>query len=722
MTTAKEARTSKTRPSKANRLIAETSPYLLQHAYNPVDWHAWGPEALKKSKSSDKPILLSIGYSACHWCHVMEKESFENKEIAEFMNEHFVPVKVDREERPDLDEIYMKSVQLMTGHGGWPMTVFLTPDLKPFFGGTYYPPEDRHGLPGFKRLLTVLAQTWREQRDKLNTSADELTNYMSLINELEPSESVPDYKVIETCLEKMSKHFDQTYGGFGGAPKFPQTFTLSLAMHYAAPGSPADEEMRETCLEIVRTTLDRMAYGGMNDQIGGGFARYSVDRYWRVPHFEKMLYDNATLSRAYLEGYQLVGRKYWLDVARETLDFVVRELRTEEGAFYSSLDADSEGEEGKFYAWRPEEIVEILGQADGNWLNEVYSVSKIGSFEHGTSVLMLAGSPEALAEKYKITEDALWERLLPLRQKLLAARAGRTRPGRDEKVLTSWNSLMISSFVDGYCVLKDDSYLKVACDAANFILNTLCVKGRLLRTWGKGKAKLNGYLDDYSYFLQALLDLASVDFNPLWLIKAKEIGDTMIKHFWDETAGGFFYTSDDHEVLINRTKSFYDSSTPSGTSVATDTLLRLSEITGVDTYRSKAEQVFKLYAQHGEKAPDQFANLLCSLDRFLSPKTEIVLVADSDRKDWRDFVHLIHSYYLPNSTIIFKDAPSESAKAKEKKKSTKASSWLADSPLLNGRTVIGSKPTVYICNNFTCDKPLTDLAEIAMKLKMLSGQ
>ncbi len=652
----------------------------------------------------------------------MEKESFESKEIAEFMNEHFVPVKVDREERPDLDEIYMKSVQLMTGHGGWPMTVFLTPDLKPFFGGTYFPPEDRHGLPGFKRLLTVLAQTWREQREKLNASADELTNYMTLINELEPSDNLPDYQVIESCLGRMAKAFDPNYGGFGSAPKFPQTFTLSLAMRYAAPGSQADEQGRETCLQMIKTTLDRMAYGGMHDQIGGGFARYSVDRYWRVPHFEKMLYDNATLSKAYLEGFQLIGRKYWLDVAKDTLDFVVRELRTDEGAFYSSLDADSEGEEGKFYAWRPEEIIELLGEDDGRWLNEVYSVSKIGSFEHGTSVLMLSGSPESLAQKYELTEDSLWGRLHPLRQKLLTAREGRVRPGRDEKVLTSWNSLMISSFVDGYRVLKDERYLKVSSDAAHFILNQLCVKGRLLRTWGKGKAKLNGYLDDYSYFLQALLDLASVDFNPLWLTKAKELGDTMIKHFWDKEGSGFFYTSDDHEVLINRTKSFYDGSTPSATSVATDCLLRLAEITGDDSYRSKAELVFKLYAQHAEKAPDQFANLLCSLDRFLSPKMEIVLAASSEKKDWKDLVHLVHRHYLPNAIIVARDAVNEPAKSKERKKASKSAGWLSESPLLKGRTMVDQKPTVYICSNYTCEKPLTDTAAIAMRLKMLSGQ
>jgi uncharacterized protein YyaL (SSP411 family) len=692
---------------------------LLQHAYNPVDWWPWCPEALAKAQEEDKPILLSIGYSACHWCHVMEHESFENAEVAHFMNEHFIPIKVDREERPDLDEIYMKAVQLMTGHGGWPMTVFLTPQLKPFFGGTYYPPEDRHGLPGFKRLLLVLAQTWREQRDKLHGSADELTNYLSLMSEVDPGGAVPGFSVIERCMDRMVQVFDRTWGGFGGAPKFPQTFTLELAMRQAAPGSRVSPARRKECMEIVNTTLDRMAYGGMHDQLGGGFSRYSVDRQWRVPHFEKMLYDNATLSKAYLDGFLLTGRKYWRKVAGDTLDFVVRELRTQEGAFFSSLDADSEGEEGKFYVWRPEEIISSLGDDDGRWFNEVFSVSKIGSFEHGTSVLMLSASPEELAQRYGISQDQFWSRISDCQSKLMPERDKRVRPARDEKVLTSWNALMISSFVHGYRVLQDERYLKVARDAADFLLEKLCVKGRLLRTWGAGKAKLNAYLDDYSYLVKALLDLGSVDFEKPWLDRAAELANAMIKHFWDDAGGGFFYTSDDHEQLITRTKTFYDGSTPSATSVAAGVLLRLAVLTGDSKYRQKAEKILQLYCPHAEKAPDQFANLLCLLDYYLAEQSEIAFLFDGSHSDWQPLLYLIHSYFLPATIHAVKSVPKGAAA--DKKKSSKQKSLLDKSPLFKDRSLVEGKPTAYLCRNYSCERPITEKSLLEQKLAELAG-
>lgn len=703
---------------KPNHLANETSPYLLQHVYNPVDWYPWGPEALEKSLRDGKPILLSIGYSSCHWCHVMAHESFESEEIGQIINEHFVPVKVDREERPDLDEIYMKSVQLMTGHGGWPMTVFLTPELKPFFGGTYYPPEDRQGLPGFKRLLLGVAQAWSEHREDLNASSNELAVYMDQMSDIEVLDGALAYPVIEHCIDRMIKSFDHSWGGFGSAPKFPQAFTLELAMRCASPTFPTTSARRQQCREIVETTLDRMCWGGMYDQIGGGFSRYAVDRFWRIPHFEKMLYDNATLSRAYLEGYLLYGRSRWIDVARDTLEFVARELRSPEGAFYSSLDADSEGQEGKYYVWKPEQVFEALGEEDGRWFNELFGITAIGNFEHGTSVPALSSTPESLAVKYRMSEQEFWGKIEPLKKKLFEARERRVRPGRDEKVLTSWNCLMISSFAHGYKIIKDERYLTIARDAANFVLRTLCPNGRVLRSWGRDKARFNGYLDDYACLIQALLDLVSVDFQQTWLDRAVEITDSMIQHFWDEERSGFYYTSDDHEQLITRTKSFYDGSAPSGTTVSANVLQELAVLTGKDSYAQKAEQLLRLYSPHAEKAPDQFANLLCALDRYLSRKMEMLLVADPSKEDWKDLFYAMHSVYMPNAVTALKDSTSDVA-VEHRASSNGQTGWAAKSPLFKARGLVDGKPATYICSNYTCEQPITEPTALNEKLTQL---
>ena len=688
-----------------NRLAEETSPYLLQHADNPVDWYPWGQEALEKAKAEDKPILLSVGYSACHWCHVMEHESFESEAIAQIMNKHFVCIKVDREERPDVDEIYMKAVQLLTGHGGWPMTVFLTPDLKPFFAGTYFPPEDRQGMPGFTRVLASVAQSWHEHRDRIESSSSEITTYLKQFDKVAPSSETLQRAEVDMCVDHMIETFDNQWGGFGGAPKFPFPCTLNLSLRCVAPSSPLKPSKRQQCLEVLTTTLDKMAYGGIHDQIAGGFARYSVDRQWLIPHFEKMLYDNATLSKAYFQGYRLTGRQYWAKVGRDSLDFVIRELRTKDGAFYSSLDADSEGEEGKFYVWRPEEVTAILGEEDGRWVNEVYGVTIGGNFEQATSVLHLPEAPEALAKRYKMSEEEFWMRLDPLRAKLLTARDKRIRPGRDEKVLTSWNGLMISSFVEGFKATGEKRYLDTAKQAAEFILSKLQVNGRLLRTFGQGKAKLNGYLDDYSFFIQALLDLAEVDFDPRWYTNAVSLTDKMLTHFWDAEHDGFFYTSDDHETLLTRPKNYYDGSTPSGASVAVVDLLRLSRLTGKKEYEQRAEEVIKLFAPHFSKAPEQFANLICALDFHLSPGLEIALVVNSAKKGWQEWLDSLNAVLLTDSVVLLKDTASDTA---------------ADSPLLESRGLVEGKPAVYICRNFACDKPISDLAELKKKLHQLA--
>ncbi len=434
--------------SKANRLIEETSPYLLQHAYNPVDWFAWSEEALAKAKSDDKPILLSIGYAACHWCHVMEHESFEDADIAAIMNEHFVPIKVDREERPDLDDIYMRSVQMMTGHGGWPMTVFLTPDLKPFYGGTYFPPQDRHGLPSFRRVLLSVAKTWDEKREDVEASSNEMAGYLQQMSQVEPSGTELSNDSLDGAIERLLMIADRQWGGFGGAPKFPQ----ASALFFMLRKSSENTQLRE----VLELTLNKMAIGGIHDQIGGGFARYSVDRQWIVPHFEKMLYDNAQLSRLYLESSLVFNNDYYKRVGKDVLDFVLSELTSEDGAFYSSLDADSEGEEGKFYAFNQQEINEALGAEDGAFACQVYGVTATGNFEHAATVLNLQDLPEELARRANLSLTQFFDRLDKINEKLLAYRAKRIRPGCDEKVLTAWNSLMISAFVTGYRVLQDE--------------------------------------------------------------------------------------------------------------------------------------------------------------------------------------------------------------------------------------------------------------------------
>lgn len=673
--------------SKANRLIEETSPYLLQHAYNPVDWFAWSDEALEKSRSQDKPILLSIGYAACHWCHVMEHESFEDPEIAEIMNEHFVAIKVDREERPDLDDIYMRSVQMMTGHGGWPMTVFLTPDLKPFYGGTYFPPQDRHGLPSFRRVLLSVAKTWVEKREDVLASSNEMAIYLRQMTEVEPTGTKLSFDAFEAALQRLMMIFDRQWGGFGGAPKFPQASALFFLLRKVRN----DRQLHD----LLELTLNKMAQGGIHDQIGGGFARYSVDRQWLVPHFEKMLYDNALLARLYLEASLVYENDYYKTVGKNVLEFVLRELMSVDGAFYSSLDADSQGEEGKFYVFTPREIDEILPADEATFACQVYGITPFGNFEHQTTVLNLTDTPSELARKANLSVDEFNKRLLAINEKLLAYRNKRVRPARDEKVLTAWNSLMISGFIAGYRVLKDERYLQAAKKAAEFILAKLSVNGRLLRTWGKGKSKLNGYLDDYAYFTEALLDLASVDAESKWVEKAIDFADVMDKQFFDSNDGSFFYTSADHESLITRPKSFYDAPIPSASAACAFALLRLAKITDNESYRKKAESTISLYAPYFGKGAEQFAYFLSALDFHLANGAEIVLsTSPAKTREAQEMVFAVGEYYLPNSLVVVNDTGGDSRL-----------------PLLKDRTLVSGKPTAYICRNFTCQKPINELGD-----------
>ena len=694
-----------TEQRKPNRLANETSTYLLQHANNPVDWFPWSAEALQKSRSENKPILLSVGYSACHWCHVMEHESFEDETTAELMNELFVNIKVDREERPDIDEIYMKAVQLLTGHGGWPMTVFLTPDLQPFYAGTYFPPVDKHGMPSFKRLLASVHKAWKDQRENVLEGAQEITEHLALFDQVPKGDSDLDRKAVEHALEHFSGMLDRTWGGFSPTgPKFPSCGIIDLSLRHARQGLEAKADL---ALEMVYKNLDQMAYGGIHDHIGGGFARYSVDKYWTVPHFEKMLYDNALLCRNYLDGYLLTGRTYWREVARDLLDFVLRELTAPEGPFFCSLDADSEGEEGKFYVWTPPEIKEVLGGEDGRWFCDVFSITDSGNFEHGKSVPRFNASLEETVKKCGLTEEDFWKRVNPLKQKLLAVRDTRVRPGRDEKILTSWSALMISAYASGFAVLSDQRYVEAARKAAAFILDNMWKNGALYRTYGRGQTKLKGYLDDYAYFLQALLDLAAVDPDPRWLNSAIEITESMIKQFHDTADGGFFYTSHDHEKLITRTRIFLDSSVPAPTSVAVLGMLRLGVLTGRDNYTRLGVEVMRLYGKAMEKAYFQFASMLAALEFHLSRKIEIALIADTKTSDWRQVLVAVHSTYLPNASMVVGE-PDNAVQS--------------PSPLLQSRGLVDGKTTVYVCQNYACDKPLTEIAAIKGRLIELAAE
>ncbi|HWO83288.1 MAG TPA: thioredoxin domain-containing protein [Solirubrobacterales bacterium] len=644
-----------------NRLAQETSPYLLQHQDNPVDWYPWGPEALERAREEDRPILLSVGYSACHWCHVMERESFEDPETAAYMNEHFVPIKVDREERPDVDAIYMEAVQTITGHGGWPMTVFLDPDGVPFYGGTYFPPDESRGMPSFRMVMEAVLHAFETQREEIREKAPLARARLGAIGEVEPRD-LPGGADLEEAVRRLLGAVDRRNGGFGGAPKFPPASSLELLM---ARG--------ET--EVVELTLDRMLAGGIYDQLGGGFARYSVDAVWLVPHFEKMLYDNALLARAYLHGWQLLGHERYRRVCEETLDWMLREMRGAEGGFYSALDADSEGEEGKFYVWTAAEIREVLGEA-AEPVIEHYGVSERGNFE-GSNVLHLAGGAEA-PEPAGLAES---------RRALFEAREKRVHPGLDDKRLTSWNALAIAALADAGAVLGGEDYLDAARGCAEFVLGRLRDgDGRLLRTYKDGRAHLNAYLEDHAFLLEALLALYEASFEERWFAEARSLAETTIERFGDPERGGFYSTSSDHEELIARRKEVGDHPIPSGNSSAAMGLLRLGALTGERRYEEAAEGVFRLFAQPAVQHPDAFAHLLRALDFHLSPTREVALIGD----ELGGLAAAVRE--KPLFHLVLAGGPEGSDQP----------------PLLAGRTTQDGQPAAYVCQNFTCRLPVTD--------------
>ncbi|HET8840483.1 MAG TPA: thioredoxin domain-containing protein, partial [Ktedonobacteraceae bacterium] len=565
-----------------NRLISETSPYLLQHAHNPVNWYPWGEEALQKAQEESKPILLSVGYSACHWCHVMERESFEDEEIAAIMNKYFVSIKVDREERPDIDGIYMQAVQALTRQGGWPMTVFLMPDGRPFYGGTYFPPRDRQygrqTLPGFQRLLLTMADFYTNKRADVEEQAEALANYLRQ-NSSAPLQSLKvesdlenvQLDVLAGAGHELADDFDTANGGFGNSPKFPNTMDLEflLRLHLHRQRGELAGESSPNELEIVEKTLIKMAQGGIYDQLGGGFHRYSVDAQWLVPHFEKMLYDNALLSRLYLHAYLITGEPSYMRVTTSTLDYVIREMTSSEGGFFSTQDADSEGEEGKYFLWTPAEVAKILAPEDARLFMLYYDVSESGNFE-GKNILHVTKPASAIAAEANVDEKQLEDALKRGRTALFSARETRVKPGRDEKILTSWNGLMLRSFAEAARYLKSDEYLTVARRNAEFLLHELYRNGRLLRTYKDGHAHLNGYLEDYMFLADGLLALYEADFDLRWFKEARRLVDEAITLFADDTNGGFFDTGNDHEMLISRPKDIMDNATPAGNSVAAE--------------------------------------------------------------------------------------------------------------------------------------------------------
>ena len=665
-----------------NKLINETSPYLLQHAHNPVEWYAWGDEAFAKAKAEDKPVLVSIGYSACHWCHVMEHESFEDESTARIMNEHFVNIKVDMEERPDVDQIYMTFVQLTTGRGGWPMNVFITPDKLPFFGGTYFPPSPRYNMPSWSQILTSIAEAWREKRDELMHSANEILGELRRVGTNEFSSAGLSTDQLDSAFQSFARSFDKKNGGFGGAPKFPPSMSLDFLLRYWK--RTADEN----ALDMVKLTARKMAEGGICDQLGGGFHRYAVDAVWLVPHFEKMLYDNAQLIRIYFQLFQITRDEFYKQVAVDTLEYVKREMLDEAGGFYSSQDADSEGEEGKFFVWTPDEVVAVIGEDDARIFNFFYDVSENGNFE-GKNILQVLFTREAAAAALKIDVETLNETLDRCRAKLFERREKRVKPFRDEKILTAWNGLMLKAFAEAAAVFGSDDYLDIARRNADFLLEHLQKDGRMLRTWKDGKAKLNAYIEDYANLSDGLIALYQSSGELNYLTEAKRLADLMVTEFWDEESGGFFFTSGDHEELIVRNKDFYDNATPSGNSTAADVLLRLAKFYGEEKYARFATTVLRLTAAQLARYPQGFGRALSAIEFHLAPVKEIAIVGEAANALEREVL----GTYLPDSVI----APSRGD--------------TSEPPLLVGKEMIDGKATAFVCENFVCRKPVTDLED-----------
>jgi len=668
-----------------NRLAQENSPYLLQHKDNPVDWYPWGDEALNKAKQENKPIFLSIGYAACHWCHVMERESFEDPQTAAMMNEHFINIKVDREERPDLDHIYMDAVVSLTGQGGWPMSVFLTPSGKPFYGGTYFPPARRYGMPSFMEVLSQISQVWQQKPEELEESGEKLLQHIQRRGSMPTPDDTAhlDPTVLDQAAQKIAESYDWKHGGWGRAPKFPQPMTILFLLRRASRGD-------HMALEIATHALDAMASGGMYDLIGGGFARYSVDDGWLVPHFEKMLYDNAQLARAYLHAYLLTGKPLYRQVCEESLDFNLREMTHPQGGFFSSIDADSEGGEGLFYTWTYEELRNLLDEEEFLAMSQAYSISQQGNFE-GRIVLQHQDTP---AEPPGLSPS-----LLSAHQKLFEARSSRVRPATDDKVLTAWNAWMNLAYSEAARYLNRPDYLEAARKNLQFLLNNLYQDSHLLRSWREGKALHQAYLEDYASLALACFSLYQSDPNPDWYQHAAELSGQTLERFYDQEAG-FYDTASDHQELILRPQESQDNATPSGSSLAVQALLQLAAYTGNGNHYDLAASILGPLEQVFATYPTAFGNWLCALDFAHAEIKEVAILGTADDPAARRLIETVWSLFRPDCILAASSFPVP----------------VHAPPLLENRVLIEGRPTAYVCQHFSCQQPTTDAEELAQQL------
>lgn len=688
----------------SNRLANASSPYLLQHRNNPVDWYPWGEEAFERARRDDMPILLSVGYSACHWCHVMARESFEDPSTAAIMNEHFVNVKVDREEHPDVDAFYMQAVQRMTGHGGWPMTVFLTPDGRPFYGGTYFPPEPRHGLPAFSQLLEAIASAYEQRREEVDSSAEDLTDELRQGISVNPEPQAVDEAVLTRAQTQLRQRYDSAHGGFGGAPKFPQPMLLDFLLRFAVRNE--DEDSRTMVLD----TLDAMANGGIRDHIGGGFHRYAVDARWLVPHFEKMLYDNAQLARLYTRAWQATGETRHREVAASTLGYLTREMRHPDGGFYSSQDAESEGEEGRFYVWSTREFDEALADITSDeelrFLRQFFDVSNNGNWE-GTNILNTPAAIEAFAVGKELDASALRALVERARSRLYETRGLRVRPGLDDKILTSWNAMAVQAFAEAARAFDEPDYQRVAEEATEFLLSRLrAADGEgLLRSWRAGEARIPGYLEDYALLTDALIDLYQASFDLRWVREARRIADSMIARFWSPEEKLFYDAEQTAEgALVVRPRDIYDNATPSGTSAAAVALGRLAALVGEPRYEQIASRVVRSFADVASRIPQAFGHLLTAVLAHASPPSEVAIVGNPEDPDTRELLDVLRLRLLPSTVVALKSEGPGGTEAEEV------------IPLLAERQQHDGRATAFVCQNYVCRLPVTTAADLSDEL------
>ncbi len=681
-----------------NRLAKESSPYLLQHAHNPVDWFPWDDEALDLARSSNRPILLSIGYSACHWCHVMERESFEDPAIAAIMNERFVNVKVDREERPDVDQVYMRAVQAITGQGGWPLTVFLTPGAEPFYGGTYFPPEPRHGLPSFRQVLAGVARAYAERPDDVVRNATELRRTLGLAASGGGAPQNVDLGLLEEAVAALARQYDPVHGGFGGAPKFPQTVTLEVLLRHHARTDAVH------ALDMVVHTLRSMARGGIRDHLGGGFHRYSVDARWLVPHFEKMLYDNALIAQAYVDAFRATRDPELREVAEHTLDYVLRDLRSPEGGFYAARDADSDGEEGRYYTWTPDEVADVLGPERAGPFVRCYDVAPAGNFE-GRSILHLPHPIDAVAASLGLPDEGLDALLRDAREALLEARSRREPPARDEKVLTAWNGLALRTLAEAGAALGKPDYVRAAETGAGFVLDALRRDGRLLRVYKDGEARVPAFLEDHAALGNALLSIHEATLDPRWLAEVRWLADRTLTLFYDEEAARFFDTAHDAERLFVRPRDPMDNATPSGNSLALELLGRAGHLFDDARYHEVAQTGMKGESGAMRRFPTAFGRLLSVVDRSLAPPVELAIVGDRTDPRTGDLLAVAFERYQRNLTVT----------------GSGASEDVEGVPLLAGRSPLGGAPTAYLCRGYACELPVTEVGALRARFEALAG-